>query len=75
MEPIQLDMSASATGHTIFSLREEATAIPHVGLTQRAFTALVEYWGKILRERCAMREMLQVANGERPDPDPVCKAR
>lgn len=75
MEPIALDVSSSASGHTIFSLPEEATAIPHVGLTQRAITALVDYWGRILRERCAMREMLQVANGENPKPDPVCRAQ
>ena len=75
MEPIALDVSSSASGHTIFSLRDEATAIPHVGLTQRAFAGLLEYWTRILRERCAMREMLQVANGGAPDPDPVCRAK
>jgi len=75
MEAMKLDVSATPSGKVVFSLSEEATASADVGLTQRAWTATVEYWVRILRERCMMREMLQVANGGRPDPDPVCQSR
>jgi len=72
---MKLDVSPTPAGKVVFSLPEETSAIADVGLTQRAWTATVEYWVRILRDRCMMREMLQVANGGAPDPDPVCRAK
>jgi hypothetical protein len=32
------------------------------------------FWQRVLRDRCAAREALQVANGGQADPDPICRA-
>jgi len=31
------------------------------------------FWQRVLRDRCIMREVLQVANGEKPKPDGICQ--
>ena len=31
------------------------------------------FWQRVLRDRCVMREVLQIANGEKPQPDGICQ--
>jgi len=40
--------------------------------TQGAMMQRDAFWQRVLRDRCASREALQIANGDRPDPDPIC---
>jgi hypothetical protein len=67
-----LDATVLASGAQIFSLPSEAQAIPRVGFTQAAWEQTTTYFGQILRDRCAMRAELQVANGGKATPDGVC---
>ena len=59
-------------GTAIYSLPSETAIAPadlwSVGAAQQRDA----FWERVLRDRCAMREALQVANGEAPTPDGVC---
>jgi len=41
--------------------------------TQGAVDLRDAFWQRVLRDRCAAREALQIANGDRPEADPVCR--
>ena len=68
-----LDASATASGAVVYSLPEEQTASPRVAFTTRAWAAIGAWTARLVADRCAMRAQLQVANGGKPDPDPVCQ--
>jgi len=61
-----------SSGALVFSAPDEAEAIPRVAFTERAFALVSRHFWQVLRDRCAMRAQLQVANGGRPDPDDAC---
>ena len=64
-------------GVTEWSLPTEASANARMGeiWTQGAVMQRDAFWQRVLRDRCAAREALQIANGGAPDPDPVCRAK
>jgi hypothetical protein len=72
MSIVELDVSPTASGAKVYSLPEEQTAQPRVAYTVLAHAAIVAWVARLLADRCAMRVMLQIANGGKADPDPVC---
>mgnify|MGYP001608381396 CR=1 FL=1 len=65
---------AQAGGVTEWSLRTETAGRAILGevWTRGAAEQRDAFWQRILRDRCAAREALQIANGDQPAPDAVC---
>jgi hypothetical protein len=64
-----------ATGTVIYSIPREAQIDP-MGIEIWSRGAIAQrdaFWLRVLRDRCAARETLQVANGVTPTPDGVCQ--
>ena len=58
-----------------WSLPTETSANARMGeiWTQGAVMQRDAFWQRVLRDRCASREALQIANGDSTDPDPICR--
>jgi hypothetical protein len=72
MACVELDASTTASGAKVYSLPDEQTAQPRVAYTALAHASIVAWVSRLLADRCAMRAQLQIANGGKADPDPVC---
>ena len=72
LEELRLDQQANK-GRVYLSTPSEAAIVPVVGMTAAAWSALIGHVARLVRGYCEGREALQVANGDRPDPAPVCR--
>jgi hypothetical protein len=66
-------MGRGIVGYTLPS-ETSATAVVAEIWTRGAAQQRDAFWQRILRDRCAAREALQVANGGKAKPDGVCQA-
>ncbi len=62
-------------GTVVWSLESEDTVAVAEIWSAGAAMQRDAFWSRILRDRCAMREALQVANGGTPVPDDICRPR
>jgi len=65
-----------AIGTVIYSLQTE-TRIDPVGVeiwSREAIRQRDVFWQRVLRDRCAAREALQIANGGKATPDGICQS-
>lgn len=62
-----------APGIEIFSLQTEDTVTVAEIWSTGAAAQRDDFWLRVLRDRCGMREAMQVANGGKPDPDAICR--
>jgi len=65
-----------ATGTVIYSLQSEERIDP-MGLEIWSRGAVAQrdaFWQRVLRDRCAAREALQIANGGKATPDGICQS-
>jgi hypothetical protein len=71
----EFDREPLGRGIVGYSLPTETPATTVVGdvWSRGAAQQRDAFWQRVLRDRCAAREALQVANGGKPDPDPVCQ--
>jgi len=76
-EALQQTMPALlAPGTVIYSLQTE-TRIDPMGMevwSRGAIAQRDQFWQRVLRDRCAAREALQVANGGKATPDGICQS-
>lgn len=72
LERLALDTQAQG-GRVYLSLPSEAEITPAVVTTRAAWEALGAWTAALIRAYCEGREALQVANGDRPDPAPICR--
>ena len=71
----EYDIFPMANGAKEYSLRSEMVGTARLGETwsQGAVTQRDAFWARVLRDRCAAREALQIANGGKAEPDGVCR--
>jgi hypothetical protein len=65
-----------APGTVIYSLASEQQIDP-MGLevwSRGAIAQRDQFWQRVLRDRCGLREAMQVANGGKAEADAICKA-
>lgn len=60
-------------GLVAYSLPSEDKAIPSDVWTKGAAEQRDAFWDRVLRDRCAARETLQIANGGKSEPDEICR--
>lgn len=58
---------------TVFSMADEQTVATGTVFTERAWQAFGIWRERLIRAYCQGRDVLQAANGEKPDPAQICQ--